>query len=279
MTVPRKWWRTLAQTGACALLVLCAATAVRAQATADAKDKAQILKQLEQQATAYQVAIAKTPIEVRETIRRYDKSGHLKSTRHSSYRYSSPLTDAGSAKGKGGASVQGNDAPGGAILSDGVTLPLLFLPGSVIHLSTSLETPPSGPWIVHFKSDPCPEPDIHAHWLGANIVSQCVEGDAYVNPSDGALMRIRMNMGGLPFPFRTISHPFGAALLELYNDSSFRSLESGTDASPSLVPEKSEYVTYTTHDRTVVDQTFEPAAAGPQAAPAPRSPGSRRVPM
>jgi hypothetical protein len=103
------------------------------------------------------------------------------------------------------------------------------------------------------------------HWLESNIMSQCVEGDAYVDPKTGALARIRMDMAGLPMGFRSLAYPLGVVVLELYNDATFRLAEVSPGAPPQLVPEKAKYVTYTTRGRTVVDQTFQLAQTARQA--------------
>lgn len=247
------------------MAVFPAVTTARAQARA-ANAQSQVPKQIidlvEAEAKTYQEEIAEIPITVRQTVRYYDSSGHLKSTHTSSYRYSAgPETNVGGKPGQPASHSPGKE-PDGTILSDGVTLPLVFLPGSIVHLSVRAETPATGPWVLHFKSTPCPPPEVRRHWLQANVVSQCVEGEAYLDPKSGTVTRIRMNMGGLPVGFRSLGNPLGVVLLELYNDATFRLLTTAPNVPPLLVPEKARYVTYTTRGRTVVNQTFQPAPAG-----------------
>ncbi|HVB33639.1 MAG TPA: hypothetical protein VNJ52_04580 [Patescibacteria group bacterium] len=245
-----------APVAACALLALCAAAALAAQTVpGGAPARPPIAQRIEAAAEAYRTGIAKIPIEVGQTERFFDASGHLKRTRRSSYRYAFPA-----------ASPQ---AEADAELSDGVTLPLAFLPGSIRHLSLRAETPAAGPWILHFKSTPCSPPDVHRHWMESNIVSQCVEGEAFVDPKSGALTRIRMEMGGLPVGFRSLAYPRGVIVVELYNDATFRLVQTSAGAAPQLVPVKARYVTYTNRGRTEIDQTFTLLPASP---PGPGSP-------
>lgn len=273
MTVLRNKTLTYSRALICALFALCAAGVVHAQTAppeAQSQPQKQIVDAVEAQAEAYKSAIAKTPIEVQQTVRFFDVSGHLKKTSHSTFRYSPvAVAAAGRGKIKRSAFDTGSQQSGRADLSDGVTLPFVFLPGSIIHLSMSAETPATGPWILHFKSSPCPPPQVHRHWLESNIVSECVEGEAFLDPASDSIARIRMNMAGLPIGFRSLAYPLGVIVLQLSNDVSFRALKSVPGAPPRLLPEKAEYVTYTTHGRTVVDQRFEPAPASPQASVSP----------
>lgn len=241
----------------CALLAFCTAATAHAQAAAKtgALTQAQIVQRLERQAQAYQAAIAKMPIDVRQTVRRYNASGHLKKARQSSFPYAFPA---------GAAGAQGNQSSAVVDLSDGVTLPLVFLPGSVAHLSIRAETPDSGPWIVHFKNNPCPSHDVRGHLLGANVIGQCLEGDAYIDPATGEMTRIRMNMGGLPIIYRSLGFPRGVEVIQLSNDVTFQLLKTPSGAA-MLVPAKSQYVTYTSHERIVTDQTFDVTPPGTQA--------------
>jgi len=250
---------------ACALLALCAAALLHAQAApTGTPSQLPIVKQVQAQAEAYQAGIAKMPLEVQQTVRFFDPSGHLKRTRHSSYRYAFP---APGPKAEGGSPDSPDAQRGGAELADGATLPLIFLPGSAMHLSLRAETPADGPWILHFKSTPCSPPDVRRRWMESNIVSQCVEGKAFVDPKSGAISRIRMEMGGLPIGFRSMAYPLGVIVVELYNDTTFRTVQATPGAAPRLVPVKAKYVTYTTHGRTEVDQTFTLAPASPQPRP------------
>lgn len=271
---------------ACALLALCVAAPAYSQTTAkiaapigaqntaqaaaasgaaaQPQSKPQIVQQIRQEAEAYQATLAKMPIEVQQTVRYYDSSGHLKKTRRTSFRYAPVGATPAPATEEDAALNTSSDAPDGAVLSDGASLPLVFLPGSITHLSLHSEAPAGGPWVVHFQSTPCPSPEVLRRWLESNVVSQCVEGNAYVDPKTGAITRIRMEMGGLPIGFRSLAYPLGVVVLELYNDATFRLTEDGPGAPGRLVPEKAEYVTYTTHGRTVVEQTYEPAPATAQ---------------
>ena len=245
----------LARIAICALTALSAAPARAQGATSQAPAQPQIIKQVEAQAEAYQAAIPKIRLEVRQTERFFDRSGHLKKTLHSSFRYAFPVADAG--------------AQPGAVLADGATLPLVFLPGSITHLSLRAETPANGPWVLHFKSTPCNPPDVHRRWMESNIVSQCVEGKAFLDPKSGAPTSIRMEMGGLPIGFRSMAYPLGVIVVELYNEATFHMVRTSPGAAPRLLPAKTHYVTYTTRGRTVIDQTFAFAPANRQAPASP----------
>lgn len=258
--------RRILQSAMAALLAVSSAAVARAQAAAPAAPaEPQIIQRVEAQAEAYQAALRKLPIEVRQTVRRYDASGHLKGMRHSSFRYSFAADGNTGGKRKRGAP---DEQPNAIVLSDGVTLPLVFLPGSVAHLSLRAETPANGPWILHFQSAPCAPPKVRGHWLGANVIGQCVEGQAFLNPANGSITRIRMNMGGLPIVYRSIGYPRGMEVIDLSNDVSFRLLQRPSGA-PLLIPEKSKYVTYTSHERIVVEQSFEITPPGANASHSP----------
>jgi hypothetical protein len=244
------------------LLASMAPAAYAQAAPAGAQTRQEIVDKAEAEAEAYQFAISQTPIEVRQTVRYYDASGHLKSTHSSSFTYAFAATGVRSVKAKPGATAMPDEQLSGVVLSDGVSLPLLFLPGSIIHLSVNAETPAAGPWILHFKSSPCGSPEVRRHWMDANVVSQCVEGEAFFDPESDSIARIRMRMAGLPIGFRSLAYPAGVIVLEISNDATYRLLKT-TAGAPRLVPEKAEYVTYTTRDRTVVDQTFEFTTSAP----------------
>ncbi len=234
--------------------------------------QAKLVAQVESDAEAYESGITRIPLEVRETVRAYDSSGHLKSTRSSSYPYAiedSGETPSGTRKTQPSADRKPEQPLRGATLEDGVTLPFVFLPSSIGHLALDAETPGDGPWILYFKSSPCPKPTVRHGWLGANIDSQCVEGSAYIDPQDGAITRIRMRMGGLPLFFRSRPIPLEVEVYQLYDDVTFRRLPRGAGASPQLVPQKAEYVFFTSRGRTVIDRDFKVAAASPPAATSP----------
>lgn len=240
-------------------LLLFFAVGVRAQTTgaANRQSRSQILQRVEAQAEAYKASIAQIPLQVRETVRFYDSTGHLKRTHHSLYRFS--FADLGSTPGKAGRGAAHTQAetPSGTILADGATFPLLFLPGSTNHLSIRLETPNDGPAILHFRSTPCPPPILRHRWMGADIHSQCVEGNAYLDPKTDSITRIRMKMGGLPVFFRPFPNPLTVEVFELYNETFFHLIRTAPGAPLRLVPTRSRYVTYTSRSRTVVDKTFE----------------------
>lgn len=246
-------------------LALFAASAFgQASAKAPARTHSQILQRIEAEAQAYRAGMARIPLQVRETVRFYDSTGHLKRTRHSVYRFS--FGASGSASGKGGRRTVDEQAetPSGADLARGASLPLLFLPGSISHLSIRLRTPSGGPTVLHFRSTPCPPPILRHRWMGADIHSQCVEGNAYLDPRGDAITRIRMKMGGLPVFFRPFPNPLSVEVFELYNETSFRLIRTGPGAPPRLVPTRSRYVTYTSRSRTVVNKTFEVLPFKPQ---------------
>jgi hypothetical protein len=235
------------------------AVGARAQTagSADRQSRAQILQRVEAQAEAYKADIAKIPLQVRETERFYDGSGHLKRTRHSLYRFSFAALDSKTGQAGRRAAHAQAETPSGVDLADGASFPLLFLPGSVSRLSIRLETRSGGPTILHFRSTPCPPPILQHRWMQVDIHSQCVEGNAYLDPGSDSITRIRMKMGGLPVFFRPLPNPLSVEVFELYNEASFRLIRTTPGAPPQLVPTRSRYVTYTSRSRTVVDKTFE----------------------
>jgi hypothetical protein len=242
---------------ACVFAALCAASAFgQTSTTAPSPSQSQILDRIEAQARAYKDAIPRVFLQVEQTVSEYDDSGHLKHTSHSSYRYSFEATGSDSGKDKGSEAAEPSETLRGAVLSDGVTLPLIFLPGSIPHLTIHSETPKDGTWIVHFKSTPCNPPTLHRHWMSADVSGQCVEGKAFLDPSDGTITRIRMEVAGLPVFFRGFPLPTETEIFEIYNDASFHMLKAHPGAKPQLVPAKARYVIYTSRRRTVVDQVF-----------------------
>jgi hypothetical protein len=254
---------------ACVLLAFFAANAsgqtpAKAPAPSTAPTRAQILERVEAQAQTYKDHIADVPLEVRQTIREYDGTGHLKKTRHDSYSHTFEVVDPKTGKPEG----QAVDEHGKPLLkpdlTNGATLPFIFLPGYAANLSIRVETPKDGPWILHFKSNPCPPPNLHRRWMGADVTSQCVEGEAYLDPRDATITRIRMQMAGLPVDFRTFPIPLTVDVFQISSDTTFHMVKTDPGAPPRLVPRKAEYVNYTSRGRTVIEKVFEVVPANPQ---------------
>lgn len=252
----RSWalgWLLLAVLG----LFLATPAVCQKAAQAPAQTQPQIVKSVQAQAEAYQAAIAAIPLQVQQTVRDYDATGHLKKTRHSSYRHTFEAVNPKTGKAERRAVDEHGKPLLRPDLTNGATLPFIFLPNYAAHLSIRVETPKDGPWILHFKSNPCPPPNLHRRWMGADVTGQCVEGEAYLDPHDATITRIRMQMAGLPVYFHTFPIPLNVDVFQISSDTTFHLVKTDPGAPPHLVPQKAEYVNYTSRGRTVIDRVFE----------------------
>lgn len=254
----------------CALFALVVTTSVNdtsVAASSKTQPSPRLLKRIEAEAVNYRDGVAEIPLQVRQTVRDFDRDGRVKRTRHFSYRYTleavSPRT--------GNVNRSAFDAQGkefhGPDLSDGVTLPFMFLPRSINHLTIREEMPKAGARVLHVKSNPCSlGVKVHHGWMSARFEAPCLEGTAILDAQTATLRRIRLKADGLPVSFHTLPFPFRIVIYSFTTDISFHLLKIAPNTTPRLVPRKAENIITSNRGRTVIDQVFQVTTNKPQQA-------------
>lgn len=268
MKAPRKMAAVRPWALLCALLALFVTAGVSQAvvgASAQTRPGPRLLKHVEAEAVKYRDGVAEIPLRVRQTVRDFDRNGHLKRTRHFSYRYTFEAVSRRTGNvNRSAADAQGKEFRG-PDLSDDVTLPFMFLPSWINHVTIREEMPKTGARILHIKSNPCSTAiKVHHGWMSARFDAHCFEGDAILDPQSFTLRRIRVKAEGLPVSFHSLPFPLKIVIYRLTVDISFHLLTIAPGTAPRLIPEKAENVITSNRGRTVVDQVFLVKTATPQ---------------